>query len=119
MGDHSNINISDWRKLENPDNSEFEKFERTESFSLSLSGVPFVDHSDVTKTLTYYIDKNGTYHINGISKSVGIPFADSFTISTKIEFHPCMNNTGTCPKPDGTILRLSLFVLFRFSVTNI
>ena len=95
LGDHSNINISDWRKLENPDNSEFEKFERTESFSLSLSGVPFVDHSDVTKTLTYYIDKNGTYHINGISKSVGIPFADSFTISTKIEFHPCMNNTKT------------------------
>ena len=37
---------------------------------------------------TYFIDKDGTYYISGTSKSEGIPFADCFTIETKIELHP-------------------------------
>jgi hypothetical protein len=92
VGNHSNINISDWEKVED---SEKEKFKRTESFSLSLEGVPFVDHSDVVKTTHYYIDKNGTYHLEGNSRSEGIPFADCFTIKNKMEFYPYDNNTKT------------------------
>jgi len=92
VGNHSNIKMSDWEKVED---SEKEKFKRTESFSLSLEGVPFVDHSDVVKTTHYYIDKNGTYHLEGDSRSEGIPFADCFTIENKMEFYPYDNNTKT------------------------
>lgn len=83
VGDHSNIKMSEWEKIEN-----IEKFQKSEKFSLSLHGVPFVDHSEVSKISTYYIDEDGTYYISGSSKSEGIPFADSFTIETKIELHP-------------------------------
>ena len=122
VGNHSNIKLSDWEKVED---SEKEKFKRTESFSLSLEGVPFVDHSDVVKTTHYYIDKKGTYHLEGNSRSEfvdhsdvvktthyyidkkgtyhlegnsrseGIPFADCFTIKNKMEFYPYDNNTKT------------------------
>ena len=64
-------------------------------YSLSLHGVPLVDHSEVSKILTYYIDKDGTYYISGSSKSEGIPFADSFTIETKIELHPYYEGNKT------------------------
>ena len=92
VGNHSNIKMSDWEKAEASDT---EKFKRSESFSLSLEGVPFVDHSDVVKTTYYYIDKNGTYHLEGDSRSEGIPFADCFTIGNKMEFYPYDNNTKT------------------------
>ena len=95
VGDHSDIKISNWEEMENLDNSEIKKFKRTESFNLSLTGVPFIDHSEVSKTSIYYIDTNGTYYINGVSESKGIPFSDCFTIDTKIEFHPFYNNTKT------------------------
>lgn len=96
VGNHSNIKMSDWEKEEDP---EKEKFKRTESFSLSLEGVPFVDHSDVVKTTHYYIDKNGIYHLEGDSRSEGIPFADCFTIKNKMEFYPYNNNTKTVFRP--------------------
>ena len=86
VGDHSNIKISEWEKIESAENSE--KFQRSEKFSLSLHGLPLVDHSEVSKISTYYIDKDGTYYISGSSKSEGIPFSDCFTIETKIELHP-------------------------------
>ena len=92
VGNHSNIKMSHWEKEEDP---EKEKFKRTESFSLSLEGVPFVDHSDVVKTTHYHIDKNGIYHLEGDSRSEGIPFADCFTIKNKMEFYPYNNNTKT------------------------
>ena len=86
IGDHSNIKISEWEKIENVE--DLEKFQKIEKFSLSLHGVPLVDHSEVSKILTYYIDKDGTYYISGSSKSEEIPFSDCFTIETKIELHP-------------------------------
>ena len=44
--------MSDWEKVED---SEKEKFKRTESFSLSLEGVPFVDHSEVKESLSQIV----------------------------------------------------------------
>lgn len=93
VGDHSNIKISEWEKIENIEN--LEKFQKTEKFSLSLHGLPLVDHSEVSKISTYYIDKDGTYYISASSKSEGIPFADSFTIETKIELHPYYKGNKT------------------------
>ena len=95
VGDHSNIKISDWEKIENNENSEIEKFKKTENFSLSLHNVPMIDHSDVSKTSIYYVDKNGVYHINNSSTSEGVPFSDSFTIEAKIELYPYINGTKT------------------------
>ena len=89
VGDHSNIKISEWEKIEDETNPEKkEKFKNTEKFSLALHGVPLVDHSEVSKTSTYYIENDGTYIIEGSSKSEGIPYADNFTIETKIELYP-------------------------------
>ena len=93
IGDHSNIKISEWEKIENVE--DIEKFQRNEEFSLSLHGLPLVDHSEVSKVSTYYIDKDGTYYISGSSKSEGIPFADCFTIETKIELHPYYKGNKT------------------------
>ena len=93
VGDHSNIKISEWEKIEENENSE--KFKKTEEFSLSLHGVPFVDHSEVFKTSIYYIEKDGTYIISSSSKNKGIPYADSFTIEAKIELHPYSNGNKT------------------------
>ena len=89
VGDHSNIKISEWEKIEDETNPEKkEKFKNTKKFSLALHGVPLVDHSEVSKTSTYYIKNDGTYIIEGSSKSEGIPYADNFTIETKIELYP-------------------------------
>ena len=79
----------------NDENSNPSKFQKTEEFSLSLHGVPFVDHSEVFKTSIYYIEKDGTYIIKCSSKNKEIPYADSFTIETKIELHPYSNRNKT------------------------
>ena len=94
VGDHSNIKISDWEKIENgSENPEkgtekIQKFKNSEKFSLILHGVPLVDHSEVSKNSIYYVDKDGTYIIESSSKSEGIPYANNFSIETKIELYP-------------------------------
>lgn len=95
VGDYSEINIPDWEKIENNENPEIEKFQRIETFCLALHGVPLINKSNVIKTLTYWIDKDGTYYIKTSSKSQGVPLSDCFLIETTLEFHPYMNNTKT------------------------
>ena len=93
-GDHSNVKTSEWEKIEDNEHKGIEKFKKTESFSLSLHNVPMVDHSDISKTATYFIE-NGIYYIYTSSKNEGVPFADCFTIESKTEFYPYMNGTKT------------------------
>ena len=95
LGDHSEMNIQNWEKIENPENQEIETFQKVETFCLSLSGVPLVNKSHVRKTMKYWVDKNGTYYWTAISKTSGVPFCDCFEIHTFYEFHPYMNNTKT------------------------
>lgn len=97
MGNHSNIKITDWEKVNKSEKniSEMEKYIRTENFTIFLKDVPFIDHSEIFKTSTYYIEKDGTYYINNSSKNEGIPFADCFTIEATIELHPYINNSKT------------------------
>ena len=95
VGDYTEINVPDWEKIENQENPEIEKFQRIETFCLALRGVPLVNKSNVIKTLTYWIDKDGTYYIKTSSKSQGVPLSDCFLIETTLEFHPYMNNTKT------------------------
>ena len=96
MGNHSNIKISDWEKINTEEKGiDVEKFKKIENFMISLKGVPFVDHSEIYTTSIYYIENDGTYYINNSTKSEGIPFADCFTIEATIELHPYINNTKT------------------------
>ena len=95
VGDYTEINIPDWEKIENPENPEIEKYHKIETFCLALRGVPLVNKSNVVKTLTYWIDKDGTYYIKTSSKSQGVPLSDCFLVETTLEFHPYMNNTKT------------------------
>lgn len=95
VGDHNDVIISEWQKIENNENFEFEKYKRTENFTLTLHNVPMVEHSQISKTSIYYIDKNGIYYINNSTKNEGIPFSDSFTIEAKIELYPYFNGTKT------------------------
>lgn len=95
IGDYSEINVPNWEKIENPENPEIEKFQRIESFCIALHGVPLINKSSVIKTLNYWVDKDGTYYMEAISKSQGVPLCDCFLIETKAEFHPYMNNTKT------------------------
>ena len=94
VGDHSNIKISDWEKIENGSENpgkgieKIQKYRNSEKFSLILHGVPLVDHSEVSKNSIYYIEKDGTYIIESSSKSEGIPYAKNFSIETKIELYP-------------------------------
>ena len=96
MGNHSNIKISDWEKINTEEKDiTFEKFKKKENFIISLKGVPFVDHSEIYTTSIYYIENDGTYYINNSTKNEGIPFADCFTIEATIKLHPYINNTKT------------------------
>ena len=95
VGDHSNVKISDWEKIKENENNKIEKFKKTENFSISLHNVPMVDHSEISKTLTYFVEENGIYKINNSSKNEGIPFADCFTIEANTELYPYMNGTKT------------------------
>ena len=95
VGDYTEINVPEWEKIENPENPEIEKFQRIETFCLALRGVPLINKSNVIKTLTYWIDKDGTYYMKTSSKSQGVPLSDCFLVETTLEFHPYMNNTKT------------------------
>ena len=95
VGNHSELNMPNWEKIENPENPEIEQFQKTDTFILSLSGVPLVNRSNVVKTLKYWIDKDGTYFMNTVSRSQGVPLSDCFEIQTFLELHPYMNNTKT------------------------
>ena len=95
VGDYTEVNVPDWEKIENPENPEIEKYQRIETFCLALRGVPLINKSNVIKTLTYWIDKDGTYYIKTSSKSQGVPLSDCFLVETTLEFHPYMNNTKT------------------------
>jgi hypothetical protein len=95
VGDHSNIKISDWEKIESNKITNIEKYKKTEKFSIVLKGVPLVDHSEVAKTSIYYKSNDGAYYINDISKSEGVPFADCFNIESNIELYPYIKGTKT------------------------
>ena len=95
VGDYSEINVPDWEKIEDTENTGIEKFKRIETFCLALHGVPLINKSNVEKTLTYWIDKDGTYYMKTSSKSQGVPLSDCFLVETTLEFHPYMNNTKT------------------------
>jgi hypothetical protein len=94
-GGHTNIKISGWEKIENNENSEIEKFKKTESFTLALHGVPMVDHSDIVKNMTYYIKKDGTYIFKISTINKGVPSSDCFTIEATTELYPYKNGTKT------------------------
>ena len=93
VGDYSEINFPEWEKIENQENPEIEKFQRIETFTLALHGVPLVNKSNVEKTSIYWITKDGTYHLSTSSKSSGVPLSDCFLVQTGTEIHPYMNNT--------------------------
>ena len=95
VGDYTEINVPNWEKIENPENPEIEKFQRIETFCLALHGVPLINKSNVIKTLTYWVNKEGIYYIKTTSKSRGVPLSDNFLVETTLEFHPYMNNTKT------------------------
>ena len=95
VGDYTEYKVPDWEKIENTENPELETFQRVETFWIVVRGVPLVNKSFVTKTLKYWIDKDGTYYIKTSSKSKGVPFCDCFLVETTIEYHPYMNNTKT------------------------
>lgn len=103
LEDHFDLNITDWTKVENPAK---ETFERKISFSIKLTGVPFINQSDVKKNQTYTIDKEtNIITIKGLSESVGVPYCNYFTIEDTIEIYPYMNNTKC-------IIRASVIVNF-------
>ena len=93
VGDYSEINFPEWEKIENKENPEIEKFQRIETFTLALHGVPLVNKSNVEKTSIYWIAKDGTYYLSTSSKSSGVPLSDCFLVQTGMEIHPYMNNT--------------------------
>ena len=93
VGDYSEVNFPDWEKIENKENPEIEKFQRIESFTIALHGVPLINKSNVEKTTIYWITKDGTYHLSSSSKSSGVPLSDCFIVQTGTEIHPYMNNT--------------------------
>ena len=95
VGEYSEINVQNWEKVEKKGKNDIDKFQRKETFCLALHGVPLINKSHVEKTATYWIDHDGTYHMETLSKSTGVPLSDKFTVETGSEFHPYMNNTKT------------------------
>lgn len=95
VGEYSEINVQNWEKIKQQEKDKIDRYQRKETFCLALHGVPLIDKSNVEKTCTYWIDKDGTYHMNTVSKSRGVPLSDKFTVETWAEFHPYMNNTKT------------------------
>ena len=94
VGEYSEIEVGNWEKIKTKENG-IEKFQRNEKFCIALHGVPLINKSHVEKTCTYWIDKDGTYYMNTLSVSKGVPLADKFTVETNLEFYPYMNNTKT------------------------
>ena len=94
-GHYSEINFPEWQKIENEENPEIEKFQRIETFCVSLLGIPFVNKSTVVKTSTYWVDKKGVYYMKTSTKNSGVPMSDYFLVETMSEFHPYMNNKKT------------------------
>ena len=95
VGEYSEIDVGNWEKIKSKKNNDVEKYQRKEKFCLALHGVPLINKSHVEKTCTYWIDKDGTYYMNTLSLSKGVPLADKFNVETNLEFHPYMNNTKT------------------------
>jgi len=95
VGEYSEIDVGNWEKIKSKKNTDVEKYQRKEKFCLALHGVPLINKSHVEKTCTYWIDKDGTYYMNTLSLSKGVPLADKFNVETNLEFHPYMNNTKT------------------------
>ena len=94
VGEYSEIEVGNWEKIKTKEKG-IEKFQREEKFCIALHGVPLINKSHVEKTCTYWIDKDGTYYMNTLSVSKGVPLADKFTVETNLEFYPYMNNTKT------------------------
>ena len=80
-------------KIEDETNPEKKKFKNTEKFSLSLHGVPLVDHSEVSKTSTYYIKNDSTYILEGSSKSEGIPYQIISKFKQKLNYTHIIEET--------------------------
>ena len=120
VGDYTEINVPDWEKIENPENPDIEKYQRVETFCIALHAVPLINKSKVIKTLTYWVDKEGTYYINTSSKSQGVPLSDYFLVETTLEFHPYMNNTKTVFRAyvRANILKSTIFKYALISQTK-
>ena len=116
-GEYSEIKIKDWEKIENKDNKDIEKYQRKENFCIALTGVPLINKSYVNKTMEYYVDEDGTYYLNSISLSSGVPLSDKFNVETHAEFHPYMNNTKTVYR---TYVRTNILKwnLFKFALIS-
>ena len=95
VGEYSSINVQNWEKIGSKDKKVVEKYQRKESFCLALHNVPLINKSNVEKICTYWIENDGTYYMNTLSKSNGVPLSSHFTVETFSEFHPFMNNTKT------------------------
>ena len=116
-GEYSEIKIGDWELIENRENKEIEKYQRKENFCIALSGVPFVNKSNIEKTSEFYKDKDGTYYLHSISLSSGVPLSDKFNVETHAEFHPYMNNTKTVYR---TYVRTNILKwnIFKFALIS-
>ena len=63
---------------------------RNLSFSIHLTGVPFINQSDVEKKQILSIENDGKLIIRGSSKSVGVPYCTYFTVEEQFEIYPYM-----------------------------
>ncbi len=119
LGDHINIVISDWRLNSdnnnninnnnnnnnninynnNNNNNLFDCFAdnskkiRNLSFSIRLTGVPFINQSDVEKKQILSIENDGKLIIRGSSMSVGVPYCSYFSIEDQYEIYPYKKGT--------------------------
>ena len=117
VGEYSEINVQEWEKIESKKNEDIETFQRKEAFCLALHGVPLINKSNVEKICSYWVDKDGTYYMNTLSKSSGVPLSDKFTVETFSEFHPFMNNTKTVFR---TYVRTNIikWSMFKFALIS-
>lgn len=97
LGDRFDINITEWTKNEKDpnENSKIDKYTRTQNFSLRLTGVPFVNQSQVSKTQVYTYNPSGSpkYIITGSCSSIGVPYSTYFTIEDTLELYPYMGGS--------------------------
>ena len=68
---------------------------RNLSFSIHLTGVPFINQSDVQKKQILSIENNGKLIIRGSSMSVGVPYCTYFSVEDQYEIYPYMKGTKT------------------------
>ena len=115
LGDHFNVVITDWRQYNenNENNNEINNNNdlnnnnfydcftdnnqktRNLTFSIHLTGVPFINQSDVKKKQILTIEENGVLKIRGSSMSVGVPYCTYFSVEDQYELYPYKKGTKT------------------------